>query len=126
MARLSTVRSRIVMLLLATACRPNAPGRSEQPPRLGSQGSGSAVVAPVEAPPPGTDELVAPPADVAAKVTLKEVAHGLARPVLFTFAPNDARHRLFIIEQNGDIKILDNGAVATKPFLALDPRELSH
>ena len=69
---------------------------------------------------------MAPPADIASKITLKEVAHGLARPVLLTFAPDDARHRLFIIEQNGDIKILENGVVAKKPFFSIDPRELSH
>jgi len=87
----------------------------------GSAGSaaGSAARAPVE-PPPGDDQLGPVPADVAGKVALEEIAHGLRRPVLLVAAPNDARRRLFILEQHaGAIRILENGKLADKPFLTI-------
>ncbi len=70
--------------------------------------------------PPGSAELVAVPADIAAKLQLVEVAHGLARPVAFVVAPGDARRRWFIVEQHaGRIRIIENGKLAPKPFLAI-------
>src|SRR5689334_21022938 len=48
------------------------------------------------APPPGTDKVVRVPADVAAKVEIREVVRGLARPTALVIAPGDARRRLFI------------------------------
>ena len=46
------------------------------------------------------------------------VATGLLRPVLVTAAPGDAS-RVFIVEQDGKIKLLRNGAVLADPFLDL-------
>lgn len=72
-------------------------------------------------PPPGTDKLVRVPADIAAKVELREVVRGLSRPVLLTIAPGDARKRMFIVEQHvGRIRILENGKLSPKPFFSID------
>lgn len=77
----------------------------------------AAAPAPGEAAPPtGDDKVVSVPKDIAAKVALKQVAHGLRRPVLLTVAPNDARRRLFIVEQRGAIRIMENGKLLDKPF----------
>jgi glucose/arabinose dehydrogenase len=67
--------------------------------------------------PPGTDALITVPREVASKVALKEVLSGLARPVLFTVAPGDARKRWFVVEQRGTIRIAENGKLLDKPFL---------
>jgi glucose/arabinose dehydrogenase len=69
---------------------------------------------------PMTTPPVRVPADVAAKVELKEVARGLARPVGLVAAPGDPRRRLFILEQHvGRIRVLEDGKLAAKPFLQL-------
>jgi glucose/arabinose dehydrogenase len=71
-------------------------------------------------PPPGDAKLVAVPADVVGKVALKEIASGLARPVLVTVAPGDARKRLFVVEQHvGRIRILENGKPLPAPFFTI-------
>lgn len=71
-------------------------------------------------PPPGSEALVAVPREIAAKVELREVVKGLARPVLLVVAPGDARKRMFILEQHaGRVRILENGTLAAKPFLTL-------
>lgn len=116
----------LVALLIATACR----GEGRAPDRTQHPGSGSAVVtappvdeAPVanttEPPPPGTDKLEPVPKDIASKVTLKEVASGLRRPVLLVVAPGDTRGRLFIVEQRGAIKIIENGKVLPRAFFTI-------
>jgi len=80
----------------------------------------SATVQPVSAaPPPGSDKLTKPPADVADKVALKLVVKGLSRPVLLVAAPGDARKRLFIVEQRGAIRVLEGGALQKKPFFTI-------
>lgn len=48
------------------------------------------------------------------------VASDLDRPLYVTHAPGDFG-RLFIVEQSGRIKILNNGQVLGTPFLNLDP-----
>jgi len=70
-------------------------------------------------PPPGSPELVAVPPEVAAQVALREVVHGLARPVLLTVAPGDPRKRLFVVEQRGAIRILENGKRLARPFFTI-------
>jgi len=121
-ARLPFVRLLVAMLLLATACHREGLGSQHGSgvvpggPATGAT-AGSAAVDP---PPPGTDELVTVPADVASKVKLVEIAHGLSRPVLLTVAPNDARRRLFILEQHrGAVRFLENGKLHDKPFLVM-------
>ncbi len=82
-----------------------------------ARGGGSGVTAPT---PAGSAELVAVPGDIAAKLQLVEVAHGLARPVALVVAPGDVRRRWFIVEQHaGRIRIIENGKLAPKPFLTV-------
>ncbi len=50
-------------------------------------------------------------------LTLEEVEDGFDRPVLITHAPSDPR--LFVVEQDGLIRIIENGAVLDEPFLDL-------
>src|SRR6185436_7488008 len=87
----------------------------------GASGSRGPAVAPARTgPPPGTDRLVSVPAEIAAKVELREVVHGLDRPLLLTFAPGDARRRLFVVEQHvGRIRILENGKLLPRPFFQI-------
>jgi glucose/arabinose dehydrogenase len=59
------------------------------------------------------------PPEVTSKIALEQVAHGLRRPVLLTVAPNDARRRLFIVEQRGTIRFLENGKRSDKTFLSI-------
>ncbi len=47
---------------------------------------------------------------------LQTVASGLTQPVFMTYAPGDPA-RVFIVEQRGKIKIVQNGAVLATPFL---------
>ncbi len=71
--------------------------------------------------PAGTQTLSAVPSAVAKTVRLEEVVRGLRRPVLLVVAPGDARHRMFIVEQHtGQVRILENGKLAPKPFLTID------
>ena len=71
-------------------------------------------------PPAGSDKLVRVPADIAAKVELREVVRGLRRPVALVAAPGDARKRLFILEQHvGKIRIFEGGKLAQKTFFEL-------
>ena len=98
----------LLLILLSGACK-HSVERSPPP-------------TPAAAPGPTTKpstELFAVPAEVAAKVTLNRVASGLARPVLVTFAPNDPRKRLFVVEQRGAIRVIENGAVAAKKFFTI-------
>jgi glucose/arabinose dehydrogenase len=53
-------------------------------------------------------------------VTLSQVASGLVFPLYLTAPPGDAR--LFIVEKGGSIRIVQNGAVLTTPFLDLSAR----
>lgn len=60
------------------------------------------------------------PADVVSTVMLAEVARGLARPVLLTVAPGDARRRLFILEQHtGKVRVIENGKLADRAFVEI-------
>jgi glucose/arabinose dehydrogenase len=88
-------------------------------PATAAPGAGSSAPATPVQPPPGDDKLVPVPADVASKVALQEIAHGLKRPVLLVGAPNDARRRLFIVEQRGAIRVLENGRLLPKPFFTI-------
>lgn len=58
----------------------------------------------------GTASAVEPP------LTSVVVASGLTKPLFVTHAPGDYA-RLFIVEQDGKIKILKNGSVLGTPFL---------
>lgn len=49
-------------------------------------------------------------------VELQSIATGLVAPNLVTFAP-DGSNRLFIVDQSGQIRIVQNGALLPTPFL---------
>jgi glucose/arabinose dehydrogenase len=125
-------------MLVGAGCRGDgrSPDRqSVHPVQQGSQavqsgsaqtaaGSADPAAAPIvtqpAVPPPGDAKLVAAPSEVAGKIALKEIARGLKRPVLLVAAPGDARRRLFVIEQHaGNIRVLENGKVATKAFFSI-------
>ena len=112
-----TPRVRIVV-----ACAVIAACRGDERP-----GTAQAVAAPAPpaavaqdgGPPPGTDQLVPVPADVVAHVGLRRVAKGLQRPVLVTVAPGDPRGRLFVVEQRGAIRVIENGKLAKQPVFSI-------
>ena len=60
---------------------------------------------------------VAPSSDPAKKIALKVVAEKLSKPLALIAAPNDPTRRLFIVEQDGLIKIFRDGKVEATPFL---------
>lgn len=70
-------------------------------------------------PVPGTEgfNCDAPAGDVPT-LRLVEVATGFARPLFVTFAPGDSA-RLFVVEQDGNIRVIEDGSVLEEPFLDL-------
>src|SRR5262245_34802246 len=117
MARLLIVRSVLVLgMVAAVGCRGDSDSRRPVPSAPGSLTPPSTRGAD---PPPGDDNVVDAPPEVANKVALREIVHGLARPVLLTFAPGDARHRLFVVEQRGAIRILEGATLLPKPFFTI-------
>jgi glucose/arabinose dehydrogenase len=112
--------------LAAVACKRPSPAPEKVPPtdaRLDKpiglsnpeQVGGTELDKPI---PPPSEALSAPPADVAS-VKLVPIATGLERPVALVTAPGDARKRLFIVEQVGTIRVLENGAIREGRFLDL-------
>ena len=107
-----------IAMLIACREQQNAAGTSHHDPSPSVVSDATSIDAPV-APPPGSAELVPLPPEIAAHVRLREVVHGLQRPVLVVAAPDDPRHRLFIVEQRGRIRILENGKLLPKPFFTI-------
>ncbi|MBD0319587.1 MAG: PQQ-dependent sugar dehydrogenase [Gemmatimonadetes bacterium] len=63
------------------------------------------------------DDSSAPPVE---GIRLQQVAGGLASPVFLTAPAGD--ERLFVVEQPGRIRIVENGSVAAAPFLDITDR----
>ena len=61
-----------------------------------------------------------PPPDTSVNLRLEQVATGLAGPVYVTSPVGDSR--LFIVEQPGRIRIVQNGQLVPTPFLDIVPR----
>ena len=57
------------------------------------------------------------PPPMASGIQLQPVATGLSSPLYLTSPPGDAR--LFIVEQGGAIRIVENGALRPTPFIDL-------
>ncbi len=57
-------------------------------------------------------------------LTTVQIGTGYDRPLFLTHAPGDTT-RLFIVEQDGAIKIIKNGVQLATPFIDLDPIVLS-
>jgi len=64
---------------------------------------------------------VVEPGEEPAVARLEEVAAGLARPLFVTHA-GDGSGRLFVVEQEGTVRILRDGRILDEPFLDLRPR----
>jgi glucose/arabinose dehydrogenase len=60
---------------------------------------------------------VAVPPELKKVATLEVFARKLSKPVYLIHAPGDPPDRLFVVEQDGRIRILKNGVAAEKPFL---------
>ncbi len=52
-----------------------------------------------------------------ADYSLVEVSAGFSRPIFLTTAPGDTSGRMFVVEQRGQIRILQNGSILATPFL---------
>jgi glucose/arabinose dehydrogenase len=63
------------------------------------------------------------PITVGVNLQLQKVASGLAAPVYLTSPPGDAR--LFVVEQAGRIRIIENGQLLSTPFLDISSRVAS-
>lgn len=68
---------------------------------------------------PGDPAVITPNVDLA----LQPIASGLSSPVHLASPPND--DRLFVVEQPGRIRIIQNGALVSTPFLDIDAKVLS-
>ncbi len=68
---------------------------------------------------PGDPAVITLNADLA----LQPIASGLSSPVHLASPPND--DRLFVVEQPGRIRIIQNGALVSTPFLDIDAKVLS-
>lgn len=64
-----------------------------------------------------TTAMPDPDPPIGDEVTLTEVAAGLDRPTTLTAPPGDTR--LFVTEQSGRIRVIEDGVVRTTPFLDL-------
>lgn len=85
----------------------------------GGTGGGGTGGGDVAGPVPGAEGFDCGPAEgEVPALTLEEVAVGLLQPVLVTFAPGDAT-RLFVVEQPGRIRVIENGNLDQEPFLDL-------
>ena len=58
------------------------------------------------------------------QIDLEKIAEGFTQP-LFLTTPGDGSGRLFVVEQNGKIKILKDGVVSETPFLDVSPDGLN-
>jgi len=62
------------------------------------------------------------PAGTTPSLATEIVAQGLQAPTYATFAPNDPNaSRIFVIQQNGVIRVIKDGALLPTPYLDLNP-----
>jgi glucose/arabinose dehydrogenase len=70
---------------------------------------------------PVTDPIPARIAKSEITVELQPIAEGLASPVLLVGSP-DTSGRVFVIDQSGLVRVVENGALRTEPFLNVTDR----
>ncbi|MDB4955425.1 MAG: hypothetical protein JWO36_2994 [Myxococcales bacterium] len=109
---------KLSLLLVLGACRGEARA-PDRPPPVAQKADPQLVSAATPPAPPGSPSLVPVPAEIAAKVEIKQIAKGLLRPVALVVAPGDPRKRMFVVEQRGTIRIVENGVVGKRPFFKI-------
>ncbi len=100
--------------------------QTDQPPTVAPP----TALPPTDAQPPATNtpaptavsSPISVPSGAASEIALEALADGLTRPVYLTHA-GDAR--LFVIEQPGRIRVIENGQLLDQPFLDIVDRVLS-
>lgn len=112
------------LLLLLTACSAatsptNAPAETAGPP-LEPQPTINTQT-PTLTPEPTAVQLPEPTLPDPASATWVEVASGFLRPLLVTHA-DDGSGRLFVVEQDGRILVVQNGDPLPEPFLDIDEK----
>lgn len=102
------------------AANPPAPG--------GTAGEPGQQEPPAQQPPPPQPPTPQPPApqppESGPLVALKPWLKGLDSPVGLVY-PNDGSGRLFVVEQSGRIRVVQNGQLLPEPFLDLTDRVVS-
>lgn len=144
--RKTTIFILAVLVLTITSCRPTAPepvaGTQSQPTRAPIAIEATAMPAVVAtntyipiveapttatpsatatlpAPPTGTPEPSPTPLSPVDAIQLVPIVSGLTRPLYLTHAFDD---RLFVLEQVGRIRIIENGQLLEQPFLDIRDR----
>jgi glucose/arabinose dehydrogenase len=69
--------------------------------------------------PPRTSAPGKPPAKMAKLVKLERVVKSKHKPVFLTAAPGDTSGLLYVVEKDGYIRLLENGALDEAPFLEI-------
>ena len=72
----------------------------------------------------GLSLLVSAPATAQAPLTTELFVSGLQNPTDLTFAPGDPS-RIFVIEQAGRVRVIENGTLIATPFLNINPEVAS-
>ncbi len=131
----------IVVLVVLAACKSADDGIVVTPPIAPTMVLDTPVVVPTTAPdtptavpptftPIPTDQPTATPTitptptntpipeTAVTSINFERIASGFVKPVYLTHAGDD---RLFLVEQDGTIRIIQNGAVLPQPFLNIDP-----
>ena len=101
------------VLLLLAACKQSV----ERPPPPTAPPAPHAAPARDGGDSPPSTTLYAVPPEIAAQVTLREVAKGFDRPVLVVSPPGDPRQ--FVVEQRGAIRMIDHGKPSATKFFTI-------
>ena len=101
----------VVTVLVLTAC---VDGGADAPPREAAPTSSPARSEPGGAGSPGLDLG-------AVEIDLEPFVDGLEGPLLLTHA-GDGTGRFFVVEQNGTVRIVEDGELAEEPFLDISDK----
>ena len=97
------VSTRALIVAACAVCTMTLPA-SGQPPRAWTRTQAN------------LSSAIVPPNSPRVRINLEEVQSGFTLPVFVTHAGDD---RVFVVQQNGLIRIIKNGAVLSQPFLNL-------
>ncbi|MBA4180186.1 MAG: glucose dehydrogenase [Anaerolinea sp.] len=100
-----------VLMLAMVACDGASPAAPTATPTATPTPVGSAVPQPSPPPGPGFDPATT-------RVELEKVASGFSRPLYLT-APPDGSGRLFVVEQTGKVRVIQDGVILAAPFADL-------